>query len=197
MIGEHRVIAIIPARAGSRRCPGKNVRPLCGKPMVLWTIEAAKAAKYLDLVVVTTDDGEANKLAQKAGVPVVGRPPEMASDYASVYDAIFHALDFFPPHDYVCLLQPTSPLRVGDDIDACILRCFRQWAPACVSVDQTRPVPNGAVYVAWISWLKEMRQFDSGRAVACAIPVENSVDVDTEADFARAERLMSLRLSGE
>lgn len=123
MIGGEKVLALIPARGGSKGLPGKNIRPMCGKPMIAWSIEKAKLSKYLDMVLVTTDCQEIASIAKQYGarVPFL-RPNELATDRSSTYDAIRHALDFLrveerQTFDYVVLLEPTSPLREDDDID--------------------------------------------------------------------------------
>jgi CMP-N,N'-diacetyllegionaminic acid synthase len=123
MIGGMKVLALIPARGGSKGLPGKNTRPMCGKPLIAWSIEKAKLSKYLDMVLVTTDCQEIAGIAKQYGahVPFL-RPDELATDKSSTYDAILHALKYLrveegQTFDYVVLLEPTSPLREDDDID--------------------------------------------------------------------------------
>lgn len=123
MIYGKRVLALIPARGGSKGLPGKNTRILCGKPLIAWSIEKAKRSRYLDSVVVTTDSEEIARVAKAFGaeVPFL-RPAEYATETASTYDAIRHALSFMHDRqqrefDYVVLLEPTAPLREDDDID--------------------------------------------------------------------------------
>lgn len=194
MIFKQSVLGLIPARGGSKRLPGKNLKKLCGEPLINWTIAAAKQSHLIDTIAVSTDDQAIVDAVR--GVHVIDRPSDLAEDHSLVYDAIFHALDELPPFDWICLLQPTSPLREADDIDACIYACHSQQAPACVSTTYGRPDANGAVYVAWVSWLRETRLFDSGRTVTHRMPPERSVDIDTMEDFRNAERLLSLRRSG-
>jgi CMP-N-acetylneuraminic acid synthetase len=126
MIKQRNVIGIIPARGGSKGLPGKNIRLLCGKPLIQWTIEKALRSAYLDVVVVTTDSQVVAEVAKQAGaqVPFL-RPAELASDTASSYDAIRHALEYYAPRHfyYTVLLEPTSPLREDDDID-CVLKAL-------------------------------------------------------------------------
>ncbi len=123
MIREKRVLAIIPARGGSMGLPGKNIRVMCGKPLIAWSIEKAKKSNYLDMVLVTTDSQKIADVSTQFGarVPFL-RPAEMATDKASTYDAVRHALTFLKEKegqsfDYIVLLEPTSPLREDDDID--------------------------------------------------------------------------------
>lgn len=123
MINSRTAIGIIPARGGSKGLPGKNIRPMCGKPLIAWTIEKALKSRCLDVVVVSTDSAEIAAVARSCGaeVPFL-RPTELATDTANSYDVIRHALGFYRQstgrkYDYTVLLEPTSPLREDDDID--------------------------------------------------------------------------------
>ena len=123
MINDRRVLGIIPARGGSKGLPGKNVRQLCGKPLIAWTIEKAKKSRYLDVILVTTDSQEIADIAcqYSAYVPFL-RPADLASDYSTTYDVVCHALSYCRDEEgrefeYTALLEPTSPLREDDDID--------------------------------------------------------------------------------
>jgi len=123
MINSKMVIGIIPARGGSKGLPGKNIRPLCGKPLIAWTIEKALKSRHLDVVLVSTDSPEIAAIAREHGaeVPFL-RPAELATDTANSYDAIRHALGHYRQSAnrefaYTALLEPTSPLREDDDID--------------------------------------------------------------------------------
>lgn len=189
------VLAIIPARGGSKRVPRKNVRDLCGKPMICWTIGAALATECITTAVVFSDDDEILDVARSMGCLTLKEPAEMAQDSSSIYDAIFYVCDALPPHDYTMLLHPTSPLRTAEDIDGCFRTCLLHRAPSCVTVDLSRPVANGAVYVAWSTWLREFKNFDLGRTVTHVMPTERSVDVDTPSDFDRAVSLMARRFA--
>ncbi len=123
MIQGKKVLAIIPARGGSKGLPGKNIRNICGKPLIAWSIEKAKKSSFLDAILVTTDSAEIAGVAELYGAPVPFlRPAELATDKASTYDVIRHALAFLQRQDgatfdLVVLLEPTSPLREDDDID--------------------------------------------------------------------------------
>ena len=125
MIDGLRVLALVPARAGSKGLPGKNIRPLLGKPLLAWPIEAARASRYVDRVVISTDSVEFAALAQAAGadVPFL-RPAEHASDTAPSIAFIEHALDTLAAagdrYDLLVLLEPTSPLTEAADIDAAL-----------------------------------------------------------------------------
>ena len=123
MINGKTVIAIIPARGGSKGLPGKNIKPLCGKPLIAWSIEAGLGSQYVDEVMVTTDSEDIANVARQfeASVPFI-RPAELASDTATTFDAVKHVIDFYAHEmhrqfDYIVLLEPTSPLREKDDLD--------------------------------------------------------------------------------
>lgn len=141
MIDGRRVLALVPARRGSKGLPLKNIRPLHGKPLLAWPIAAARASRVVDRVVISTDDAEFAVLAQAAGadVPFL-RPAELASDTAPSIAFILHALDALEAsgdtYDYLVLLEPTSPLTEAQDIDAALetLAAKRTVADAVVGV---------------------------------------------------------------
>jgi len=141
MIEGDNIIAIIPARAGSKRLPGKNTRILCGKPLITWTIEAAKRSKYVDHIVVTTDDEETALISKNAGadVPFI-RPANLSTDSATSVAVVNHVIDYYDRHDmvfqYALLLQPTSPLRCNTHIDNAINLLLQNNAVGVTSVSE-------------------------------------------------------------
>lgn len=144
MIGSRRVLALITARGGSKGLPGKNIRPLAGKPMLAWTIEAALAAQAPDRVVLSSDDEDIMAVARAHGceVPFV-RPAALASDTCGSLDVALHALDSLDGgFDTLVLLQPTSPLRLAGDIDQACRVFERSGAPSCASVCAAHPAPQ-------------------------------------------------------
>jgi CMP-N-acetylneuraminic acid synthetase len=125
MYKKKRILGLITARGGSKGLPGKNILPLCGKPLIAWTIEQAKSSKYLDAVVVSTDDENIARISKQFGAEVpFQRPAKLASDTATSMDVIFHALEFLAQqgrgYEYLALLEPTSPLRKKGDLDRAI-----------------------------------------------------------------------------
>ncbi len=135
-----RTLAVIPARAGSKRLPGKNYRALGGKPLIQWTIEAARSVEMIDTVCVSTDDRNIRDLAIMLGVeaPFI-RPDELASDTASSIDVVCHAMDWYRKergvvYDFVMLLQPTSPFRTADHIREALELREQRGANAVISV---------------------------------------------------------------
>lgn len=121
MIQDKKVLAIIPARGGSKGLPRKNILPLLGKPLVAWSIEQAKESKYIDRIVVSSDDDEIIEVAKNFGAEVpFKRPKYLAEDDSKTIDVIFHTIKFyreFDDKDICVLLEPTSPLRDAVDID--------------------------------------------------------------------------------
>jgi len=143
MINDKKLLAIIPARGGSKGLPGKNIKELCGKPLIAWSIEQAKSCSYIDRIVVSTDDREIAYVAKKYGAEVpFMRPAELANDTASTIDVIFYAINWLREYEdyrseYILLLQPTSPLRSSEDIDGAICMLKDKNARAVVSVCET------------------------------------------------------------
>lgn len=146
-------LAIIPARGGSKGLPGKNIRPLAGVPLIGHTIQAARDAKSVSRVLVSTDDEGIASVARDLGaeVPFL-RPPELSDDKASGVAVCLHALAFaeeelgyFP--ELVVLLQPTSPMRRADDIDAAVCLLRERGADSLVSLKPVSEYPQ---------WMKKM-----------------------------------------
>ena len=143
MINDHSVLGVILARGGSKGLPRKNVRDLAGKPLIAWTIEAGHESEYLDRLILSSDDEEIMEVAEEYGCEVpFRRPAELAQDDTPSMDALLHAMDQVPEYDYVVLLQPTSPLRTSEDINATIKKCRESGAPACVTVTETEKPPE-------------------------------------------------------
>ena len=142
MYDDKRILAIILARGGSKGVPRKNIRALCGKPLIAWTIEEMKKSKYIDLGIVSTEDDEIKKVAESFGgnVPFL-RPKELARDDTPGIEPVLHAIDKLPNYDYIVLLQPTSPLRKVEDIDGAIEFCINRQAKSCVSVTEAEHSP--------------------------------------------------------
>lgn len=220
MIGQEgdvgRVLGIVPARAGSQGLPGKNTRLLAGRPMVAWTLEACREATVLDQVVVSTDDEAVAQVATAMGfAPPFRRPDHLSGPDASVIDAVEHALTTLGGRwDYVVLLQPTSPLRLGSDIDGAVRLCHATGASSVIGVSpvlkpqafygrlrgdgafrSNAPEPdepvviNGAVYVGRPEVLLRRRTFQGDGALGWVMPPERGWDVDAAFDFLICEAL--------
>lgn len=145
MIGQYRVTALIPARGGSKRLPRKNVKLLGDKPLIAWSIEAAKASKYIDRVIVSTDDEEIKQVSEQYGaqVPFL-RPEHLSNDHASSFDVIKHAICFLQldhANELIVLLQPTSPLRLVSELDTALEFFIAKNAQGIVSISETEHSP--------------------------------------------------------
>ena len=149
-----KILYIIPARAGSKGLPGKNIRLLGGKPLIAHSIEAAKASAFKGIVLVSTDSEEIALIGKKFGaeVPFI-RPAELSTDSACTVDVLLHAINFYKLQhvffDYIVLLQPTSPLRTSLDIDTAFQLLAEKNAHAVVTVCESEHHP------AWSNVLPE------------------------------------------
>jgi N-acylneuraminate cytidylyltransferase len=139
MIEGQSVLAVIPARGGSKGVPRKNLRDVAGRPLIAWTIAAARGSSHIDRLVLSSDDEEIMETARRHGCDVpFRRPAELATDEADSMAVVMHAVETLAErYDYVVLLQPTSPLRASADIDGAIATCLRHMAPSCVTVCRT------------------------------------------------------------
>ena len=146
MIGKNKVLGLIPARGNSKRLPRKNIIELYGKPLIAWTIEAALGSKYIDRVIVSTDNQEIANIAKKYGaeVPFI-RPSELATDEATTIDAVLYSLgqleEVGEKYDYIALLQPTSPLRTTQNIEESIELLQTKNSDAVISVCEAEHHP--------------------------------------------------------
>lgn len=145
-----KVLAVIPARGGSKGVPRKNIRPVCGRPLITYTIEHARLAQHLfHRIIVSTDDEEIAVVAREYGaeVPFL-RPANLARDESPVIPMLQHAVDFVERQngirmDWVCLLQPTEPFRTVDDLEQCLRLGFAGGCDSVISVVQvfaTHPI---------------------------------------------------------
>jgi len=141
------ILAIIPARGGSKTLPGKNIKLLNGKPLIAYTIEEALKSKYISRVVISTDDEAISEVGKKYGaeVPFL-RPEELSTDYSPSIDAVIYTINklkdmhgYFP--DYVCLLQCTTPLKTVYHIDGAIEKLVRSGFDGIVSVCESQAHP--------------------------------------------------------
>lgn len=146
-MGNNKILAIIPARGGSKGVPRKNIKELDGKPLITYTIEASKKSKYIDRIVVSTEDKEIAEVSKKYGaeVPYL-RPLQLAQDNSPTIDCVIHMVNWLKEKenylpDYVCLLQCTSPLRSYEDIDGTIQKAITLNVDGAVSVCEAEVNP--------------------------------------------------------
>lgn len=151
------MLAVVPARAGSKRLPNKNVLSLNGKALVTYTFEAIQRSKYISKTVVTSDSDEILELSRSFHDTFqVKRPAVLASDHATSIDVLLHSVDIacdLGDFDIVCLLQPTSPLRTASDIDAAIELYIEKQADGVVSMTECEHPP------AWSTVIEPMEEF--------------------------------------
>lgn len=142
MISKKRVLALIPARSGSKGLSNKNIRIFCKKPLIAWTITAAKASKYIDKVIVSTDSPKIAKIARGYGAetPFL-RPKQIATDKATAIQVVKHAKEWLDLQtlgfDIIVYLQPTSPLRTAIDIDGALKYYIKKNALSVISVSKS------------------------------------------------------------
>ncbi len=174
------ILGIIPARGGSRRLPGKNIRKLLGMSLLERTIRQAKQA--LPDCIVSTEDTKIMAEARRCGISVLERPAWLATADAPSGGLVRHALNANPGFEWFCLLQVTSPLRTAEDIACCIELAVATGRPV---VSTACGKPNGAVYIG--KSLAFSGDFTKG-AIAYEMPLARSVDIDTLDDWNEAER---------
>ena len=225
------MLAIIPARGGSKGIPKKNIKLLCGKPLIAYTIEAAMASRSIDHIVLSTDDPQIAEVAVQYGAEVpFMRPEELAQDDSLAIDSYIYTIErlnkeFNHNYEEFVVLLPTVPLRTSEDIDKAIELFSQKGADSVIPCTETQhPVEwifninddgtikrscetgagkminrqqlkrsytlNGAVFVFKYSLLKETRSYYSQKTYAYAMPLERSIDIDTEIDFKFAEFLI-------
>lgn len=152
------LLAVIPARGGSKGIPRKNVALLKGKPLIEYSIEAARKSRFIDEILLSTDDEEIAGVGQRLGLDVsYRRPPELAGDGAAMIDAVEHGLGWFKRArgrlpDEVLLLQPTSPLRSVQDIDGAVALFRESGARSLVSVHPMSEHPCECIVGAGNDW---------------------------------------------
>ena len=224
------LLALIPARGGSKGLPGKNIRSLAGHPLLSHSITAAQAIKEVDDVVVTTDDVQIANIAQDYGAEVISRPGELATDSASSADAALHAIDALSKagrtFSHLMLLQPTSPLRTSahiyealeifkkaDNLNSLVSVTIPDQHPyktLLVNPDgQLQPLidkpsleaprqslpdivqPNGAIFLIDCTAFRREKRFFADPVGGYEMSVKDSLDIDTETDFEKAEAILS------
>lgn len=163
-----RILCIIPARGGSKGLPGKNIKTLIDKPLIAWTIDAAKKSRYIDKVIVSTDDSKIKTVSIQYEVDVIDRPYELATDDASTIDVILHSLEILRKEhnylpEYVMLLQCTSPLRNEKHIDEAIEKLInnQSGAKSLISVTKEEHPPFWLRKINSKGYLERYFNFDA------------------------------------
>ena len=197
------ILAVIPARGGSKGIPGKNIKDLYEQPLISYTIQAALDCKKIDRVVVSTDSEKIAGVAKKYGadVPFL-RPAALAMDTSKTIDAVIDVLERLQEtYEYVVLLQPTSPLRTAEDIEKAIDKAIASGKDVVsISLVKEHPVlmreigADGVLvplYVNRVAGLTKDTSFNDN-PVGYVMPVERSIDIDEESDFLLAEHFMPI-----
>jgi CMP-N-acetylneuraminic acid synthetase len=158
MINDKKILAIIPARGGSKRLPKKNILDIAGKPLISWSINAAKKSLYIDDIIVSTDCEDIARVSEEYGatVPFL-RPENISTDMSSTNDVILHAINAYKQgeFDYYIILQPTSPMRNSIDIDESIRQIFESNLDGVVSVCECEHSP------LWCNTLPQNKELGS------------------------------------
>lgn len=177
------VVAIIPARGGSRRLPRKNVTPIWGRPMLCWAVLACRHSRYVRECYVSTEDAEIAEVAREAGAKVVDRPGYLADASTFKHDVVVHAADSLDQKpDLVVSLQPNSPQVCAHDLDAAIEKLLRFERNEIFTVDENL-IQNGAFRAMKYDYV-----FQKSISTDCGVIVTDYVDVHTSDDVARLER---------
>jgi CMP-N-acetylneuraminic acid synthetase len=150
-----KTLAIIPARGGSKRLKNKNILKLNNKPLIAYSIEAALASKYIDEVVVTSDNEAILEIATSYDAKTIKRPDKLATDSSATIDTILHTLEIYNSFDTIIVLQPTSPLRTSNHIDEAIEEFINKKANGVISVCKTEHSP------LWSNTLEKNNKMDN------------------------------------
>ena len=205
---------IITARAGSKRLPKKNTKIFNGKPLIIWTILQALRFSDKHKIVLTTDDTEVIKIAQKyKSIKLIMRPKHLSRPSSSSIDVVKHVLKLFKEQKNFILLQPTSPLRKDIDIKKAILHIKKgkkavmsqsevQYDSAKINLNKDlkffKPLdskskkifaPNGAIYAATRDWISKNKTFYSKSVFTFNMPAKRSIDIDYDYQFFMAETI--------
>jgi len=199
-----KIIAIIPARAGSKRLEHKNRLMFNHKPLYAHTVEQAMQCDFIDEIIVSTDDVEiiddceCEYMIKDPRITLLDRPAHLCGDDTLMWAVVEHACWEYTDDTMIILLQPTSPLRTVYDIKSAY-RLFQlhQERIGVVSVyweyPQHEMVINGAIYIHKLGFIRNCKSFIANGMVIYIMPKERSVDIDTWEDFREAERLMQWR----
>lgn len=207
-----KILGVTPARGGSKAIPKKNIKEIYGKPLIAWTIEAAKKSKLIDRYVVSTEDKKIAQIARKYGAKVVDRPKKLATDTATTLSVLQDVLKKIPA-DIVVLLQCTSPVRDEGLIDDCIKKFFASKADSLATGfmcelyewgkyskrrqdlkgffhdDGNIYVIKGNLIRKGSLWGKKMKKI--------IISKEQNFEIDDEFDFWLNEQILKIRLNSK
>lgn len=160
MINKNKILAIVPARGGSKTIKNKNIIKVKRKPLILYTLEEATKSKYLDRIIISTNSKKIAKVCNKYDVPFI-RPNKLAEDHSLTIDAVFHTINYLKSKkefdfNYIMLLQPTSPLRTYKDIDKSIKLLLSSKAESLISVVDVEANHPARMYSINMGFLKSI-----------------------------------------
>lgn len=199
------ILGLIPARGGSKGIPKKNIKNIAGRPLIAWTIEAAKKSKLLDKFVVSTEDANIAEVAIQHHCGVIKRPPELAADEADTIDVMKHAVRSVPC-DVLVLLQPTSPVRRSGLIDECIKEFMKGGYDSLATGFMCKYTEygkenlrrqdikgffhdDGNIYIIKSALINNGDRYGNKIARKCISRFEN-IDIDDDFDFWMAEKIL-------
>jgi CMP-N,N'-diacetyllegionaminic acid synthase len=214
-----KIVAIIPARGGSERIKNKNIKFFFNKPLIVWTILAAKKSKFIDEIYVTSDDFKILKISKKYGIGCIKRPKSLSNDIIMPDAAVLHAFKKIGKvFDYIVTLQPTSPLRQSTDIDRAIAIIIKNNGDSLLSGFKTHPFiwkkikniykpnyninkrprsqdferyqENGSIYITKSKIFIKNKNRLGGKIIISEMDRYSSLDIDTIKDFRIAELIL-------
>ena len=220
MYNNKKILAIIPARGGSKGLPNKNIKPLCGKPLIGWSIEQAGGSAYIDEIFVSTDSAEIASVAESFGIKVPFlRPAELATDTSPSSEFVLHTIDYYRSQgqefDYILLLEPTSPLRDVADINTAIEQLLNhKTAKSIVGVSKVGLLEpylgemkvlrrqdlndlyffEGSLYLSDINFYIKEHTFYHHLTLPYIVPKYKAYEIDDIVDFYIVERILELKL---
>lgn len=186
-----KIVCIIPARGGSRRIPGKNTMPFCGKPLIAWSIEQARASKHIEDIYVSSDDDDILRVAKEHGALTIKRPGKLATDTSLSEDVLLHALDYMKNPTVVVFLQVTSPVRGMNDIDDATTLFITTGADSLFSISPLKK-ENGSIYIFKSEAFMKYKNRKAGTTVVYDMPDWKSHEIDYRDDIEICERYMRL-----
>lgn len=212
MFKNQKFLAIIPARGGSTRLPKKNLRLLLDKPLVAWTIEDAKKSKFLDKIILSTDDSQIKEVGNEYKIEIHNRSQELSSEVSLIVDTLFEISQKNPGYDILCL-NPTSPIRNNELIDKCIKEFKEKKYDAVASGIITKYVEwptnmkrtqdlegyfidNGAVYVYTESLISKKTLLTKNFGTVL-VDKSEYVDIDDDFDFKMAAHIMKDKIQND
>ena len=209
MYKKKKIVILIPARKGSKRLPKKNFLQFNKKPLICWTINEALKSMYADKIFVSSDMAKILNLKKKfKNILFVKRPRNISQDSTTTSEVVIDFINKYNDEfDYLCLLQPTSPLRKSFDIDKSIKLIINNESNSLVSVSALKneyPLDkknnltklkkknyylNGAIFISKINFIKKFKGFLTNKTSLYVMPKNRSVDIDNHIDFKKAEKL--------